>query len=154
MKKFILPLALTVISMNALSATTANLLLKGNVPEILNISVTPESVAANLALDTTQTDVKVATVNEMSNSNTGYKVTVESTNKGKLVRTNGTEEFAYNLKYHGSSLNLAAPVVISNTAVAAVAVNKDVTISYTGIEARNLVAGDYVDTITFTIAGN
>lgn len=116
--------------------------------------MTPETIAATLPLDVSQTDTKVATVNEISNSSTGYKVTISSANLGSLIRSGGSEAFPYALKYNGSSVNLAAPQVFTNPSAASVNVNKDVSISYTGVPAENMVAGEYVDTVTFEIAAN
>ena len=77
-----------------------------------------------------------------------------SSSFGNLKRTSSTELFAYVLKYDGATLDLASTVVQNHASAAAVAVNKDVTISYTGIAADLMVAGDYTDTVTFSIAAN
>lgn len=147
-------LGLTLTSVTTFGATSATLLLKGNVPEIMSIQVSPETLASNLPLSQSQTNAKVAVVQEKSNSNTGYKVTIGSANNGKLIRVNGTEQFPYSLSYNSQALNLAAPVVISHPAAAAVTKNRDMAISYTGVPEEQLVAGDYSDTITFTISAN
>lgn len=148
-----LALALAFISFSSIAATSASLNLKGKVASILAISLVPESVALTLPLDITQTDTLVGTVNERSNSGTGYKVTITSDNAGNLKRTNGVEVFAYSLKYNGTVLNLASPVVEVHPAVA-VDVFKSVSISYTGIPASQMIAGTYTDKVTFTIAVN
>lgn len=135
-------------------ATTGNLLLRGNVPDILSIQVTPEAEATNLDLANDQTDLKVATVQEKSNSNTGYNVTIDSANDGVLVRSGGSETFAYTMKYDGDTVDLSTADTFNNPAAAAVAVNKDVTVSYTGQDPETMIAGDYEDTVTFTIAAN
>lgn len=152
MKRILVGLLLTTVGTSAFAGTTATLLLKGSIAPNLDISVTPETVAAALDLTTTQSNTKIATVQEKSNSNTGYKVTISSQNLGALK--NGQQRFVYNLAYNGSALNLASPVVQSYTSPAAVTLNKNVNISYTGVPADQLVAGDYTDTITFTIAAN
>lgn len=152
MKKWILALTLVTLSFSASAATSATLLLKGQVPPILNIAVTPESFATALDLTSTQSNTKVAVVQEKSNSNTGYKVTISSLNLGVLK--NGSNNFVYTLAYDGTPLNLASPVVRTHAGAAAVTVNKNVNISYTGRPAEQLIAGDYTDTITFTIATN
>ncbi len=152
MKTLLFTLSLTGLSFSAFAGTTATLLLKGQIAQQLNISVSPESSASALNLSTTQANTKVATVQEKSNSDTGYKVTISSQNLGVLK--NSTHSFVYALSYDGTPLNLASPVVRSYTASAAVTVNKNVNISYTGVPADQLVAGDYTDTITFTIAAN
>lgn len=138
----------------AYASNTGNLLLSGNVPDILSIQVNAESDATNLDLTTDQSDLKVATVLERSNSSTGYNVSIDSANDGLLVRSGGSETFAYTMKYDGDSVDLSATDTFNNAAASVVAVNKDVTISYTGQDAETMVAGDYEDTVTFTIAAN
>jgi hypothetical protein len=141
-------------TVNAFAGTTATLLLKGNIPQILDISVNAETVAANLPLTATQTNTKVATVTESSNSNTGYRVTISSANQGKLVRVSGLEQFPYTLAYDGANIALTSAQTLTRSGASAVSVNKNVTISYTGVQASSMVAGDYTDTVTFTIAAN
>lgn len=152
MKKLILAALTTTISLSAFAGTSATLLLKGTIAPVLNIAVTPEPQAATLDLTTTQSNTKVATVQEKSNSSSGYKVTISSQNLGVLK--NNTHTFIYSLSYNGVPLNLASPVTQTAGASAAVTANKNVNISYTGVPAEQLVAGDYTDTITFTIAAN
>lgn len=150
--KKLIALSLLVLSVPALAANTATLLLKGSIPQVLNISVAPESVSSALDLTTTQSNTKVATINEKSNSHGGYKVTISSQNLGVLK--NSSHSFVYSLSYNGSSLNLTSSVTQSHSVSQAVNVNKNLNISYTGVPAEQLVAGDYSDTITFTIAAN
>jgi hypothetical protein len=154
MKKFALGFTLLTLGLNAYAGTSATLLLKGTIPQLLDISVTPETVAANLPLTITQSNTKVASVREQSNSNTGYRVSISSSNQGKLVRVSGSEQFPYSLSYDGQSLNLASAVTLTRSGASAVTVNKDVTISYTGAVDSSMVAGDYTDNVTFTIAAN
>lgn len=154
MNRSLLLLTLSFFTANAMAATSATLLIKGNVPDIMSIQITPEVVASNLPLNQTQTNTKLAMVQEKSNSSTGYKVTIGSANNGKLVRSNGTEEFPYTLSYNSQPLDLNGPVMIENPEVAAVTKNREVTISYTGVAEEQMVAGDYGDTITFTISAN
>ncbi len=150
MKKMMSALLLTMSSLS-FAATTATLQLKGTIAQNLDISIAPESVATSLNLTQSASSLKVATITEKSNSNTGYKVTVSSANNGKLK--NGTFLFSYTLGYNSQQLNLASPQT-QTYAVAAHNVQKDVTISYTGVAQESLVAGDYTDTVTFTIAAN
>lgn len=152
MKNLLLATVISTFSFGAVAGTSATLLLKGSIAPILNIAVTPESVAAALDLTATQSNTKVATVQEKSNSSSGYKVTISSQNLGVLK--NNDHSFVYTLSYDGTPLNLASPVAQTQNASAAVTVNKNVNISYTGVSADQLVAGDYTDTITFTIAAN
>ena len=157
MKKFLAVTALvTLTTTSAFAATTGSLLLQGIVAQKVNIVVTPVAVASALDLSTTQSDLKVATVNEQSNSKTGYKVTITSANLGKLKRTDGAEVFSYSLKYAGASVGLstAAGSTFTTSTSAAVNVNKDLNISYTGVAAESMVEGTYADTVTFNIAAN
>ncbi len=152
MKKTVFALTILTLSFSSFAGTSATLLLKGTIATILNIAVTPESSASALDLSTTQSNTRVAVVQEKSNSASGHKVTISSQNLGVLKNNN--ESFVYSLAYNGTVLNLASPVTQTQSAASAVTVNKNVNISYTGVPADQLVAGDYTDTITFTIAAN
>ncbi len=158
MKKFLAITALmsSLVSGSLMAAETGSLLLQGIVGQKVAIKVTGEPVAASLDLTTSQTDLKVATVNEVSNSKTGYKVRITSANLSKLKRTDGSEVFAYTLKYGGSALALSTSTgtTISSPTAAAINVNKDLAISYTGAAAETMVAGTYADTVTFDISAN
>ncbi len=151
MKSFITVALLTMSSLS-FAATSATLQLKGTILQALDISIVPESVATSLNLTQTASNLKVAVISEKSNSNTGYKVTVSSLNNGKLK--NGSQLFPYTLGYNSQNLNLNSPQTQTYSTIQAYNVSKDVTISYTGIAQDALVAGDYVDTVTFTIAAN
>lgn len=152
--KKILALSALLISSVATAATTGSLILRGNVPDILSIEVNAEAIATTLDLSTTQTDLKVATVQEKSNSETGYTVSISSANNGALVRSGGSESISYTMSYDGASVDLSGVDTFNNAAAAAVTVNKDVEISYVGQSFDDLVAGDYEDTVTFSIAAN
>lgn len=147
---------LTLTSTSAFALTTGTLLLQGQVAKKVNITVNALGVASALVLDTTQSDLKVATVNEQSNSKTGYKVTITSAQLGKLKRDVGSEVFSYSLKYGGSAVDLstAAGTTFTNATAAAVNVNKDLAISYTGVAAESMIEGTYADTLTLNIASN
>ncbi|MBA2406253.1 MAG: fimbrial protein [Bdellovibrionales bacterium] len=151
MKK-ILAFTLALTSLSSIAATTGTLVLKGVVASKISIEVTPATIASSLPLETSQTNTKVASVREKSNSSSGYKVTISSANLGNLK--SGAESFAYTLSYDGAALNLASPVVQTHSSPASVNAVKDVTISYTGVPAEDMVAGDYTDSVTFTIAAN
>lgn len=156
MKNIFLTSALLLLSSASFAATTGTLLLQGVVAQKISVSVTAASAASTLDLSASQTDLAVASVNEISNSKTGYKMTISSANLGKLKRTDGSDVFAYSLKYNGSAVALssAAGTTITNSSAAAVNANKAVTISYTGSAAETMVEGTYADTVTFTIAAN
>lgn len=138
----------------AKASNTATLMLRGNIPSLMSISVNPTPEAQNLDLTSTQTDLLVARVQEVSNSNTGYSISVSSQNTGNLVHTDNSANIPYTMKYDGQVLNLESTATISHPSVSAVSQNKDIEISYTGQSPEEAVAGDYEDTITFSISAN
>ncbi len=157
MKNFLtLSVLATLFSTQAMAATSGTLLLQGVVAKKVSIVVTPESVASALNLEASQTDLKVASVNERSNSKTGYKVTITSANLGKLKRTDGPEVFNYTMKYGGAAVGLSSSAgsVFNNASTSVVNVNKDLAISYTGALNETMIEGTYSDTITLNIASN
>lgn len=140
-------------SLTSFAATTDNLLLQGQVNEILSIDVREEILSANLNLSL-NTNAKVAEVEEISNNANGYKVSITSANQGVLKRVGGTEVFPYKLRYDGVLLDLSAPVDQDNLLQNNSKAVKNVRISYQGRPAEEMVAGSYSDTVTFTIATN
>lgn len=141
------------------AATTGQLQLQGVVPVVLSLSVTPQPAATTLDLTSTQTDLLVASINEVSNSNTGYKISISSLNDGDLERSGGTETLTYSLKYDSVVVNLVGssvtPVVAKTNNVGSVHnLNSDVSISYTGQSSNSMVSGTYIDTLTFEIEVN
>ena len=150
--KFIL--AAIFLTSTAFSATTGTLLLKGVISDSLEIIVVPEVLAANLPLGVSQTGTLVAKVTEKSNSNTGYKVAISSANLGNLKRSGGTENVPYSLSYGGQTVNLTTGTTFSQTTGGVYNVQKNVEISYTGVDANASVPGEYSDVVTFTISAN
>lgn len=151
--KLIITLAFAaIVSLPVSAATTGTLTLTGTVSGNVEIIVTPEAAASSLDLLNNATDLKVATVTEKSN--TGYEVTVSSSNSAELVGQNAAapDSLAYSLKYAGVVVNFTAgSALITDTTsqTGAGGVDKDLTISYTG--NSNLQADTYEDTLTFTI---
>jgi hypothetical protein len=150
-----------VVAVSGFSATTGTLVLTGTVAGVVDITVTADAIAGTLDLGTTQTDLKVATVNEKANIVAGYTVTVASTNgvNGSLAsgRLNGTlgetTSVAYTVTYNAIPVilvNGAAQITDATAATAIAGVNKDLEISYTG--DAGLEPGIYTDTLTLTIA--
>lgn len=154
MKKLLIAASFMTIASSAFALTTGSIQLQGSVAQVISMTVTAQSIANTLDLTTTQNDLKVATVNESSNSKTGYTMTIASANLSKLKRTDGPETLSYTMKYNGSVISLASVggTVITNSSASVVNVNKDVNISYTGASAATMVQGTYADTVTFTIA--
>ncbi len=154
--KFITLAVLASLSFAALAATSDDLKLKGKVPKKLSILVTPDPIALNLDLEASPTALLVASVNEKSNSNSGYKITADSVNDGKLVnQQDSTATVTYTMTYDGTPVNLSTTDEVKNVASAGVYDdNSDVKIAYTGAPHDTRVEGNYTDTITFTISAN
>jgi hypothetical protein len=146
--------ALAFLSLPVFSATTAVLNLKGTVAQILEISITPETLATTLPLTQSQSAVKIATVTERSNSHTGYKVQITSLNLGQLKGSNGNDVLPYSLTYNNNAVNLTSATgqTFSYSFTNAAPVDRNVGITYTG--SSSLPSGDYVDAVTFTISAN
>lgn len=154
--KFITLAVLASLSLSAFSATSDDLKLRGKVPKKLSILVTADPIAMNLDLETSQTALQVASVNEKSNSNTGYKITADSLYDGKLRNTSdSTQEVTYSMTYDGVAVNLVGSNVVKvNSVVRTYNEDSLVKIAYTGVPHEDRVEGNYTDTITFTISAN
>lgn len=137
------------------AGTVANLNLKGTIPEITEISISPEVNATSLPLGTTQNNTKIATITERSNNLAGYTISITSQNLGKLVR-DGNTFVNYSITYDNQAVDLSTinGSSFNNNFTNAAPKNKDIKISYTGVDESNMAAGDYVDSVTFTITGN
>lgn len=154
MKKLITALTLTTLSLSAFSATQADLILKGVVAPILDISIAHETVAGNLDLSQAATNVKVATLTEKSNYAQGYKIKAKSIHGGKLVNTVDANSIVnYSLTYNGSGIALnSSPTEIYSTANLKGTFTKELRITYSA--PVNLSAGSHEDTVQFTIEAN
>lgn len=153
MKKLI-TLMLATISFSSFAATQADLLLKGLVAPVLEISIAHETVASNLDLGQSASNIKVATLTEKSNYATGYKISALSVNGGKLVNVDDTNSFVnYNLTYNGSqiALNTSATQIYTTSNLKGT-FTKELKISYN--QPSNLSAGSHEDTVQFTISHN
>lgn len=153
MKK-ILALTLATLSFSSMAATQADLILKGLVAPILDISIAHETVAGNLDLSQAATSVKVATLTEKSNYAQGYKIKAKSINGGKLVNTVDSNSFVnYSLTYNGSGIALnTSPTQIYTTSNLKGTFTKELRITYSA--PSNLSAGSHEDTVQFTIEAN
>ncbi len=156
--KFITLAVLASLSFSAFSATSDDLNLKGKVPKKVSIKVHPTSLANSLNLQDSPADELVATVDENSNSNSGYKISAQSINGSKLVNSAvGAVPVSYTLSYDGSPIVFPASGAVVVKTVATSGVYNDVSdvgITYVGADHATRVEGDYTDTITFTIAAN
>ena len=153
-KNAFLILGMLSLSLTGQAATSAELILKGLVAPVLEISLAPEAIASNLDLSSQASNVKVATLTETSNYHTGYKVKAKSSNGGKLVNVSDTNSFInYVLTYSGSTIPLStSPSQIYSTSNLKGTFTKEVKISYN--QPTSLSAGSYEDLVQFTIEAN
>jgi hypothetical protein len=160
-KKFLVLVALTaLVLLEASAATTGSIAISGSIPAIIELSVSSESVASNLPLTQTVSDLKVATVNERSNKKAGYTVVLESANaksagssSPSLVSSETLDTLPYSIKYDGNAVTFTGGSAIVSDASAktlASGVDKPVTVSFDGA-AHFLDESVYGDTLTFTI---
>ena len=137
------------------AATTGTLALSGSVAAITSITVTPDANASALPIGAATTDLKIATVNELSNNKTGYTVTLSSLNGSTLKEASGTDSLAYTLKYGSNAVTFTgSTATLTNSSTrssSAAGTSNDLTISF---PAAFLNADSYSDTLTFTIAAN
>jgi len=145
---------------NAFALTSANLHLQGTVDTLVSISVTSAPSASSLDLHNSASNLKVADVQEFSNSSTGYQVTLVSANAGNLRNTSASGEvikdFTYSATYNGSAVQLSQSpqqiTLFQSPINDPVTFTKEFTISYTGIPQNQLPSGVYQDDLTFEIA--
>lgn len=154
MKRWMFALSLVTLASMSHAATQADLILRGVVAPVLDISIANETVASNLDLSQAASNIKVATITEKSNYHQGYKVKVKSTNSGKMVNLSDANSFVnYTLTYSGATVPLtAAPSQVYTTSNLRGTFSKELKISYA--QPTNLSAGTYEDTVQFTIEAN
>lgn len=138
----------------AFAATTDTLFLKGVVPAILSIDVTPTTLATTLPLETSQVNGHVADVVANWNTLNGARITITSANGGQLQHTSvPSSSVPYTLQGPGTgAISVATPVVYDVALVGPQGVSAPLGINYTGVPLASLVEGDYTDTLTFTIS--
>lgn len=145
-------LAALMVAAPVFAATTGTLLLKGTVPAVLSITVTPTTLATNLPLDTTQSNGHVADINAKWNTLNGARVSVSSANAGTLVHDSVSSSMAYTLTVPGvGTFSVATPQSFDAAIAGPQNQNAALGINYTGVPHENLVEGNYSDTLTFTI---
>ena len=133
-------------------SSTGTLSLSGSVAAITTITVTPDANASALPVGVATTNLKIATVVELSNSKAGYTVTLSSANGGALMETSGTDSQAYTLTYGSNPVTFTsgtATLTSSSTRSATAAGSTN--ILYISFPASFLNADTYTDSLTFTI---
>ena len=154
MKNTLLPLLILLTAIPSFAAVQADLILKGTISPILDLTIAHEPVASTLDLTKQASAIKVAALTEKSNYSTGYKIKAKSSNGGKLVNTADANSFVnYTLTYAGSNV----PLSVSSTEFYSTnnlkgTFTKELKISYN--QPTNLSAGNHEDVVQFTIESN
>ncbi len=152
----ILSIAILLSVYGAQASTSGQLLMKGTVPQLFNLTVLPDALSTALPLSTTQNRTRVARLKASANTNNGYRISVSSANGGKLVHaTSLSSNVPYTLRVGGRETNLVTGQThVFNRNSPVVNRNHGVRISYTGIPHEDLLEGDYSDVLTFSISVN
>jgi spore coat protein U-like protein len=119
--------------------------LRGNVALSCTIAVT--DLSQSLSLKAGENQKTVGSVTETCNSGNGYKITLASTNAGKLK--SGNNEITYQVNYDNQGGGLTSQMVVDR---ANAQFNKKSDLKVTVPASDQYIAGDYSDTITVTIA--
>lgn len=86
------------------------ILLSGIVPSNMKARIKYERVSSSLDLNSSQTDLKIATIKENTNSKEGYKFSITSANHGTFVANDALvsrkSAHPYTFKYNGEVINL------------------------------------------------
>ncbi len=144
-------------------ADSVNITIIGRMAALLDIYSTNEPGIRFMDLTITQTDKLIATVNERSNSATGYTVSVTSKNLANdgggatepyFLQSDSAGQLTYSLKYDGTSVGpwAAGTAEITDSTLTTIPewLQKQLQISYSG--SASLPAGDYEDILTLTIS--
>src|SRR5882757_7224709 len=144
-------LALSLISMNALCASSGTLILQGVVSTSYDLVVTPQTAATTLNILGGESNKLVAVVTETTNNPTGFKIKLSSANAGQL-KNNTVDSLTYQLSYNGGTAtqpSLIPALVKTSVTAAPGGVTSNVNITF---PAKPLaLAGTYTDTVTVSI---
>lgn len=152
-----------ILTAGAFAATsTGTLTLTGTVPQTVSITINPLTAATALPLQTTETDLPVASIVAKTNDANGFAVTVTSANGSKLVGTSASDSLAYTIDTSSSStggtytpadLTGGSAIFSQTSRTTGTGVTQYLFINYTGDPSLNNGV-NYTDTLTFTITGN
>jgi spore coat protein U-like protein len=151
LKNFARACALTVAAAAAFAApalaqnANGTIQLRGNVALSCTIALT--DLSQSLSLKTGESSKTVGNVTETCNSSNGYRITLASSNSGKLK--SGNNEITYQVNYDNQGGSLTSQMVVDR---ATAQFSKKSDLKVTVPASDQYIAGDYSDTITVTIA--
>lgn len=153
--KTLLFIAAGLLAGTVMAASTGTLTLSGTVVVINELEIFP---VGNTTLDILlgETNRKVADVSEMSNSLSGYKITMRSANSSNLRHSlDATKQTAYTISYDTAapiSLTTTDQVVKTSLVSGLVSDSSEVRVNLPG--NATAAAGTYSDTVTISISAN
>ena len=141
----------------AMGADTGVITLSGSIGTVNEIVITQTEAATNLNVLEGESGALIATVEESSNSPTGYTIFMNSVNDSNLINTeNGDESTAYTVSYDGGaplSLTTADSAVKTVASLDGLVTDEsEVLINVTPNSEAG--SGTYTDLITVSIAAN
>lgn len=143
-------LALFATAFGAHAADSAKLELRGTVGANCTIAVVPTAKATSLDILNGEKSTLVGVVTESCNVGTGYTVSLNSSNTGKLLSTaTGAKATAYEAKYDDAVGSIDKELVASRDK-AFFGRQGNLTVSFSG--DQQAIAGVYSDVINLVIA--
>jgi hypothetical protein len=130
------------LSLNVFASNTASIVLHGTIPAKTDVTTTVTSV--NLSVEANAVDTVISTLGIKTNR--PATVFITSTNSFNLVKSGFATQIPYTLKLGTTTVTASAISFpqFTNT-------NRDLKISYTGVDGYLMDAGDYTDTLTVTV---
>lgn len=143
----LLTFSMLVAGASAMAASQVEIRLRGVVPAVCTVSVS--NTSSNLNIVQGESGTQIAMVTELCNAVSGYKVSVESANAGRMMPDLGGAGIAYSLSFDaaaaGSNGRLVAERAPSGAARQSV-------LSATLPASPQANAGNYSDTVTVSIS--
>lgn len=139
----------------AFAAKTGEVKITGSVPVSCDITVQQESGAVGIPdISIGATNRAVAIVTESCNSQSGYRVSLTTTNgksyTGLFVDTASGDKQPFTINYGGTTVTQS---VVTDSAATASGLQKPVTISYAANpKLTGTTSATYTETLTFTIS--
>lgn len=141
----------------AVASDTGVITLSGSIGIVNEIVITQTPEATNLDILGGEEGLLIATVEESSNSPTGYTIFMNSVNDSNLVNTeNGEESVTYTVSYDGAapiSLTTADMPVKTVGELAGLVTDESQVVINVIADGTN-ASGTYTDLITVSIAAN
>ena len=141
----------------AFGADTGVITLSGSIGIVNEIVITQTETATNLNVLEGEADAVIATVEESSNSPTGYTIFMNSVNNSNLINSENAEEStSYTVSYDGGApVSLTTADAAVKTVAALDGLVKDESAVLINVAANSEAgSGAYTDLITVSIAAN